>query len=143
MIDSNKQIVREYLEAGNRGEIAALLALLDRERFRLCCHAAAPIGYVLDYGELERMLVRMAEATGGTFTITIDQMTAEDDRVAVQAHSQSTTAVGGTYANEYHFLFTLRNGAIIRLDEYLCSLTLVRNLDPAVWEEAKRLPEGS
>lgn len=141
MIDSNKQIVREYLEAGNRGDIAGLLALLDHERFRLCCHAAEPIGYVLDYRELERMLVRMAEATGGTFTITIDQMTAEDDRVAVQAHSRSTTASGGTYANEYHFLFTLKNGAIVRLDEYLCSLTLVRNLDPAVWEGARRLPE--
>jgi uncharacterized protein len=46
-------------------------------------------------------------------------MTAEGDRVAVEAESRFHTVSGRLYNNQYHFLFVIRNGKIVRFNEYL------------------------
>ena len=45
---------------------------------------------------------------------TIHSMTAEDDRVAIEAESYGEHASGKTYNNHYHFLMRLRDGKIVR-----------------------------
>jgi ketosteroid isomerase-like protein len=46
-------------------------------------------------------------------------MTAEDDRVAVEAVSEGLHATGQTYSNEYHFLFRFRDGKVVEFKEYM------------------------
>jgi ketosteroid isomerase-like protein len=142
MTQANKQIVRDYIEAGNRGEWQSQLEMFDKPRFRLQCHAAAPLGYVMDYRELAKMFANIGD-TMESFHITIDQMTAEDGRVAVQAHSDARSRDGNDYRNEYHFLFTIADGRITKIDEYLCSLTMAKVLDPMIWESAMTTKESS
>jgi len=55
-------------------------------------------------------------------------MTAEGDKVAVEADSQAELANGIPYANKYHFLVTLRDGLITGIDEYSCTYTVAHSL---------------
>jgi ketosteroid isomerase-like protein len=55
---------------------------------------------------------------GGVST-TFGAMTAEGDRVAVEASIRGVTPDGRVYTNVYHYLFTFRDGKILRVKEYL------------------------
>lgn len=54
---------------------------------------------------------------GADFRVT--GMVAEGDKVAAEAHLTAETAMGSTYDNGYHFLFTVENGRIKRMKEYM------------------------
>lgn len=46
-------------------------------------------------------------------------ITAEDDRVAIEATTRGTLPDGRVYTNVYHYLMKFRDGKIIRVKEYL------------------------
>jgi ketosteroid isomerase-like protein len=50
--------------------------------------------------------------------IGIDAVTAEEDRVAVEAHASAELLDGRMYENTYHFLFYLRDGKIREAREH-------------------------
>ena len=54
---------------------------------------------------------------GLQFSITA--MTAEGDRVAIEATSVGTTALDRQYKQEYHFLMRVRDGKIVEWKEYM------------------------
>lgn len=59
-------------------------------------------------------------ASGGRMTVTVLGMTAEDDRVAMEAKSEGVVSPSTyrTYGNFYHILFRIRDGLIILYKEY-------------------------
>lgn len=48
----------------------------------------------------------------------IHGITEHGERVAIEASGLAQLANGKAYANEYHFLFIIRDGAIVRMKEY-------------------------
>jgi ketosteroid isomerase-like protein len=46
-------------------------------------------------------------------------LTAEGERVAIEARSEGTTARGDRYQQEYHFLMRVRDGRIVEWREYM------------------------
>src|SRR3546814_19309820 len=46
-------------------------------------------------------------------------MTAEDDRVAVEAESEGAHVSGATYRNQYHFFMRFRDGKLTQFKEYM------------------------
>ena len=50
---------------------------------------------------------------------TVKAMTAEGDRVAVEAESYGKHVNGKIYQNQYHFLMVIRDGKICELKEYM------------------------
>ncbi|MFN8544425.1 MAG: nuclear transport factor 2 family protein [Candidatus Binatia bacterium] len=50
---------------------------------------------------------------------TILAMTAEGERVAVEAESHGRHVSGRVYHNHYHFLVVVRDGKIVQLKEYM------------------------
>ena len=46
-------------------------------------------------------------------------MTAEANRVSMEATSYAEISNGKTYQNEYHFMFTIEHGEILTVKEYL------------------------
>jgi hypothetical protein len=50
---------------------------------------------------------------------TIHELTAEGERVAIEATSRGTTFRGDVYAQEYHFLLRVRDGKIVAFREYM------------------------
>ena len=54
-------------------------------------------------------------------------ITAEGDRVAVEVESRFHTVNGALYNNRYHFLFVIRDGKIVRFNEYLDTALLLEH----------------
>lgn len=65
------------------------------------------------------MIVRAHEVYRTHPVFTFHAITAEDDRVAVEAVADATLADGQAYHNWYHFLFRVRDGAIVSVKQYL------------------------
>jgi uncharacterized protein len=75
---------------------------------------AAPRGPFLDSIE-----ERLDQLFAGPVSFTVKGITAEGDRVAVEADSSAQLTNGKTYANMYHFLFTFTpDGKITAVREY-------------------------
>lgn len=116
--EQNKQRVREFFAILDRGDVAALL---DAYADDGCLET---LGDTLISGRYTREQVRAA--AGQIFQVfpqglkfSIDAMTAEGERVAVEARSQGRHVSGQTYSNRYHFLFVLRDGRVVLLREYM------------------------
>jgi uncharacterized protein len=116
----NKQRVRDFFAILNRGDVAALIGAYAPDG-RL-----ETMGRTLISGRFTRAQIK--DAAGQIFQVfpqgiefTIDAMTAEGERVAVEAHSRGQHVSGQMYTNEYHFLFVFRDGAVLLLREYMDS----------------------
>ncbi len=114
----NKQLVRDFFASMGRGDVAALVAAYADDGYLMT------MGRTLISGMFTRAQIQAAAAQiyavfpeGITFTI--DAMTAEGERVAVEAHSQGRHVSGALYSNEYHFLFVFRDGRLALLKEYM------------------------
>ena len=116
--EHNKQRVREFFAILNRGDLVALL-----EAYAEDGHLET-LGHTLISGSFTREQIRAA--AGQIFQVfpqglsfVIDAMTAEGERVAVEAHSHGQHVSGRPYSNRYHFLFVLRAGRVVLLREYM------------------------
>ena len=119
-VERNKAAALKMLEAvGSRsaaavGELMAadatwwVLGAGDRDA------AAAPRGPFLDAFE-----ARMNQLFTTPVSFTVKGVTAEGDRVAIEADSSAQLANGKPYANMYHFLFLFApDGKITAVREY-------------------------
>jgi uncharacterized protein len=118
--EHNKQRVRDFFAILNRGDVAALLEAYAPQG---CLET---MGRTLISGRFSRAQIQ--DAAGQIFavfpqgiTFTIDAMTAEGERVAVEAHSRGLHVSGRLYSNEYHFLFVFAAGRVQLLREYMDS----------------------
>jgi uncharacterized protein len=109
----NKQLVIEFfghLSAGRRPEALAMLAE-DGTWW------APGIG-VMTKGQFTELIGGMDAIMKGPIKLTPKRITAEDDRVAVEAESDGDLANGKHYHNVYHFLIVLRGGKVREVKEY-------------------------
>ncbi len=120
----NKRLVLEFLGhyAGGRYD-AALAMLADDARWWLPGHPAEfPAAGWVDKATVEKRLRSNLRLLPHGLAIETGAITAEDDRVAIEAESRATLVDGTPYHNRYHFLFVLRGGAIVAVKEYLDTL---------------------
>ena len=115
---ANKARVEAFFDAMNRGDTAAIVDAYAEDG-----HVWTS-GNTLISGRFSKAQVR--EAAGAIFQafpkgiqFTITGMTAEGERVAVEAESVGAHASGKTYRNQYHFLFVFRDGRLLELKEYM------------------------
>jgi ketosteroid isomerase-like protein len=117
-IEENKAIARRFFEAINNGDSAAVVNTYADDG---CLET---MGRTLISGVYTKQQIQ--EAAGQIFLafpkglrFEIHSMTAEGDRVAIEATSYGEHASGKLYNNHYHFLMRLRDGKIVRFKEYL------------------------
>jgi uncharacterized protein len=117
-LERNKQFARDFFAAISRGDTAAILDAYTEDG------GCETMGNTLISGFFDKSQIAAA-ASGvlGAFPqgieFTIKQLTAEGDRVAVEAESHGIHASGKVYHNYYHFLMQLRAGKLVRLKEYM------------------------
>ena len=117
-VETNKSLVREFFEAMNRGDVDAIV------------NAYADDGYVHTMGntlisgragkqQIQDSCSRIFEVFPVGIKFDIQGMTAEGERVAVEATSEGAHVSGQVYRNEYHFLFEFDCGKLKKLKEYM------------------------
>ena len=115
-----KAIIRQAFADLGAGNGETLLGLLDDDvqwtiigntRFSGLFKGKADV--------LERLLAPLGGLLDGHLHITVDNVFAEGDYVAVQGRGESRTTAGGTYNNTYCWVYRWRGERIIALTEYL------------------------
>jgi uncharacterized protein len=116
--ERNKQLVHDFFASLNRGDVPALVAAYAPDG---CLET---MGQTLISGRFSR--AQIADAAGQIYQVfpaglsfAIDALTAEGERVAVEAHSHGRHVSGALYSNRYHFLFVFRAGQLALLREYM------------------------
>lgn len=72
----------------------------------------------------------MSLFAGGSFNYIIDGITAEDDRVVVEAHGKGTFPDGVAYENAYVFVLRLRDGRVAAIAEHFNPIPAMEKLFP-------------
>jgi ketosteroid isomerase-like protein len=116
--EDNKAFVRKFFEAMNAGDVDFIVQAYAQDG------QLQTMGNTLISGIFSRD--QIAASAGGIFEVfpqgisfTVLDMIAEGDKVAVEATSRGEHVSGQIYSNEYHFLFEIRNGKLLRLKEYM------------------------
>jgi ketosteroid isomerase-like protein len=117
-LETNKAIVRQFMDDISKGRTDAMLATYAEDA------VLTTTGNTLISGQFTK--ANIAAAAKNVFDVfpkgiafDIIEMTAEADRVAVEARSHGDHVSGQHYSNYYHFLFRLRDGKITEMKEFM------------------------
>lgn len=115
---ANKALVRTFFDALSRADVEAVRELYA-EDFQLWTAGTLPFSGTSNKAQaLDGMRGILSFFPDG-LDFSIDAMTAEGERVAVEAESEGIHTSGARYHNRYHFLLVVRDGRITELKEYL------------------------
>ena len=117
-IQENKKIARQFFEALSRGDGQAVLDAYAEDA-TLWTAGSLPFSGVHSMAEIEPLMGGILGAFPNGLRFTIEGMTAEGDRVAIEAESHGEHTSGRVYHNQYHFLMMIRDGRIQEFKEYL------------------------
>jgi uncharacterized protein len=122
--DSNKQSVQRYFDAvGGLDEAAIRACLADDFVFKSMQRQPKWLRYRWNAEQFVAMPRFMSTFMKKPILFKALDMTAEGDRVCVEAESYGEMKNGKIYDNAYHFVFRLRDGKISEVKEYSCSYT--------------------
>ena len=116
----NKQTVTRFLESFSSSDVDAVLDAMSDDATWWTAGRIKGMSGTADKKTFAKGLPGLLSACkNGKIVITPTAMTAEGDRVAVEAESSAETLTGRAYSNQYHFLFTVRDGKIAAVKEYM------------------------
>ncbi len=116
--EENKQRVRRFFQAMCEGDMDTMVGSYA-ENGDVRTMGNTLISNTHTKSEIAEYAGQIYEAFPAGITFTIKAMTAEGDRVAVEATSHGDHVSGKVYENDYHFLFEFVDGKILHLREYL------------------------
>lgn len=105
-------VVKAFFEAMQTGGFEAAMAHAHPDFTWWAAGAGEIQGQLANIGKL------LADNMKAPMTMKVHAMTAEGDRVAVEAESYGELKNGAVYNNQYHFLFIVRDGKIKAVKEY-------------------------
>ena len=116
-LDDNVAVVRRFFDAMNAGDCAAIVDSYAEDG-RLHTMGGTLISGIFDKATISAAAAQIFTVFPDGITFTIHNITAQDDRVAVEASSRGRHVSGAEYANEYHFLARVRDGKLVEFKEY-------------------------
>lgn len=118
--EEHKQIAMAFLRASAAHDAERFAELLCDDATYWTCGKPHLFAYAGERGKSEicRYMATPSIFVGGA-SVSFGAITAEDDRVAVEAETRGVTPDGRVYTNAYHYLFTFRDGRILRVKEYV------------------------
>jgi ketosteroid isomerase-like protein len=117
-LEENKRLVRRFFEYLSRGDTKAVLDLYADDATVWTAGSLAFSGR-RSKQEVAPLMEGILSAFPEGLRFTIHGITAEGDRVAVEAESWGRHANGKIYNNLYHFLLVVREGKVHEFKEYL------------------------
>jgi ketosteroid isomerase-like protein len=117
-VEENKRVVMGLFEAMNAGNADAVMgALADSATWWVAGNF--PLSGTKTKAQFGELLAGLAPQIDGALRLTPIGVTADGERVAVEADSYAKLKNGRTYQNQYHFLFIVRDGKIQDVKEYM------------------------
>jgi uncharacterized protein len=117
-VEENKKIAAAFFENLSSGNGAAVMnALADTATWWLAGNF--PQAGTKTKKEFAELVGSLGPKIDGPLTVKPTGVTAEGDRVAVEAESHAKMKNGKVYQNKYHFLLEIRDGKIQKVKEYL------------------------
>lgn len=116
--ESNKELARTFLDALSRADADAI-ADLYAEDFQLWVTGSLPFSGTKGRADALQGIPAVLGLFPDGLEFKIEALTAEGERVAIEATSKGKTASGGLYQQTYHFLLRAREGKIIEWREYM------------------------
>jgi ketosteroid isomerase-like protein len=118
--EANKQLVEGAWGAVSAGNVQAFMnALADDVTWTFFgTHRFA--GTICGKDELvAKLFAPLGDILEGGIKVTIDTITAEGDRVIIEARGSARSKAGKAYDNSYCIVITVRDGKIAQVREYL------------------------
>jgi len=125
-IDENKDVVRRFLAKFGNGDADGLIDSLTDDAIWWIGGKPAdlPQAGPKSKAEISAVLRGIGAKIPGGIDMSIRGMIGEGDKVAAEVEARGEITNGRTYNNEYHFLFTIRDGRISSVKEYHDTLHL-------------------
>jgi uncharacterized protein len=119
--DESKRVATEFFARIDRNDVAGALGLLaDGATYWIAGdRAVIPSAGEHDKTAMSKLFHLMGKQLEDGLRMTVKGVTAEGDRVAVEAESRGALKNGRVYAQKYHILMTVRAGKIAAVREYL------------------------
>jgi len=117
-IAENKVLVLNFFEAFSESRFDDALDLMDDEGSWWVA-GTTDISGTYTKEEFRELVNGVAGGTKTGIRLTSTGMTAEGNRVAVEAVSDGETQDGKRYLNQYHFLFEVKGGKFVAVREYM------------------------
>lgn len=118
LIDDNKQRVLDFFDALNAADGERIAAAYAPEG-RCWTSGNTLISGVISRDQIIAGSAAVLDVFPEGLVFTVHGMTAEGERVAVEAESKGLHVSGKEYNNLYHFLFEFRAGKLLQLKEYM------------------------
>jgi len=117
-IEANKRIARDLIAALSRADTDWVLENYADDMVMWTAGSLAFSGPHTK-GEIRGLMDGILGAFPDGLEFSIQALTAEDDRVAIEAECDGVHVSGKPYRNQYHFLLRIRDGRIVEFKEYL------------------------
>jgi ketosteroid isomerase-like protein len=120
-LEDNKKIVATFFECFGRKDIDGAMDMMhdDGTWWIGGKKEVFPIAGLKTKLEMKAILDSLVPISKDGLKIIPTGMTAEGDKVAVEAVSHAEFPSGFIYENEYHFLVTVRDGKVASVKEFL------------------------
>lgn len=117
-IESNKALVTKFWQAFSSGQYDEVLGMLTEDATWWVAGKTALSG-TYPKPEFAKLLGQVTPMAPKGLRVTPKLLTAEADRVSVEAESYAEFNNGRTYSNIYHFMMVIRDGRFCAVREYL------------------------
>ncbi len=114
----NKELARRFVDAISKGDIETIQRSFADDG-TVWTLGTMPISGTFTKDQVSMASRRVLELFPKGLKMTIKGITAEDDRVAIEAVSHGIHSSGREYSNTYHFLMRARDGKIVEWREYM------------------------
>jgi ketosteroid isomerase-like protein len=118
-VEENKQIVRSFYEAGNRGDFEACFGLISNDIVWTNIGSTRLSGTYRGKAELmEKLIGPLFGQLKAGISSSIERIFGEDDHVIALTSGTAETSDGRPYNNRYCQVIRLRDGKFIEVTEY-------------------------
>ena len=120
-LDGNKTTAREFFARFSASDIEGALALMTDDATWLIPGKPErmPTAGVYSRERIRKLFYTMLKQLESGLELTVNNMVAEGDRIALEAESRGELKNGRRYRQQYHFLIEFRDGKICAVREYL------------------------
>ena len=116
-VEANKRIARDFLDALSSGDPQRILASYTDDA-TVWTAGSLPFSGLHARDEVVALCEGLLGAFPEGLQFTAKAMTAEGERVAIEAEGLGTHASGNVYHQHYHFLLVIRDGKVAEMREY-------------------------